>query len=112
VSFAFFGCVCGAFCCAAYGAARLPCHKLPPKPTTPNTTAQPPLCHPFAARTHRHQISLYAHVAKLAFALDSVDAPVVRGTISDPGSGVVSALAIEPAAEDAFDVADRIWEAL
>ena len=60
----------------------------------------------------RHQISLYAHVAKLAFALDSVDAPVVRGTISDPASGVVSALAIEPAAEDAFDVADRIWEAL
>ncbi|GBF91750.1 hypothetical protein Rsub_04054 [Raphidocelis subcapitata] len=60
-----------------------------------------------------HQISLYAHITGLAFALDTLDARVHRATISDPsGSHEVRTVAIDPSAKSAFDIANEIWEML
>lgn len=64
-------------------------------------------------RHRRHQISLYAHITGLAFALDTIDAPVHKATISDPsGSHELRALTIDSSGRTPFETANEIWSLL
>lgn len=45
----------------------------------------------------------------MAFALDALDQPVVRATVSRPDDSQISAVDIDYAAEPAFDLANRLW---
>jgi hypothetical protein len=60
-----------------------------------------------------HQISLYAHITGLAFALDTIDAPVHRATISDPASSrELRTIDIDASGRTPFETANEIWSLL
>lgn len=82
-----------------------------PFATHPTHSSDPLLCPPNPPH-RRHQISLYAHITKLAFALDSIDEDIKRGTISTSASGAITSVSIEVAREDPYEVANRLWAAL
>jgi hypothetical protein len=64
-------------------------------------------------RTRRHQISLYAHITGLAFALDTINAPVHKATISDPsGSHELRTVTIDAGGRTPFETANEIWSLL
>lgn len=60
-----------------------------------------------------HQISLYAHITGLAFALDTINAPVQKATISDPsGSHELRTVTIDASGRTPFETANEIWSLL
>ncbi|KAI8470996.1 MAG: hypothetical protein J3K34DRAFT_520896 [Monoraphidium minutum] len=60
-----------------------------------------------------HQISLYAHITGLAFALDTINAPVHKATISDPaGSGELRTVSVDAAGRTPFETANEVWSLL
>lgn len=62
---------------------------------------------------HSHQISLYAHITGLAFALDELDAPVQRATISDAsGAQELRTVSIDASGRTPFETANEIWAML
>ena len=64
-------------------------------------------------RPGRHQISLYAHITGLAFALDTIDAPLQRATISDAsGSHELRTITVDARTRPAFDTANEVWSLL
>lgn len=63
--------------------------------------------------SHSHQISLYAHITGLAFALDTIDKPLQRATISDPsGSHELRTISVDARGADAFATANEVWAML
>ena len=60
-----------------------------------------------------HQISLYAHITGLAFALDNLDAPVQRATVSDArGSAELRTVSVDASGRAPFETANEIWAML
>ncbi len=75
---------------------------------TPHSQAHTPC----AYQCCRHQISLYVHITKLAFAFETLNQRVQQATISDPAASEIVKVELDSSKETPFEMANRIWDLL
>lgn len=73
-------------------------------PNHPNTNHQP------TTSPARHQLSLYAHISKVAWRLEQEEAFV--GSVSDTKTGEIRTFAIDPSHTSHFQAVNQLWELL
>lgn len=66
--------------------------------------------HPSTPATHRHLLSLYAHVTKITWHYERVDR--VAGTVSDPASGDIQLFDLDPASMSEAALVNALWDKL
>ena len=103
-------------CCCLSSPIALLLRGLPlarPAIAAPHQPSVPAIRRPRASPPISHQISLYAHITGLAFALDTINAPVHKATISDPsGNHELRNITINAAGRTPFETANEIWSLL
>ena len=58
----------------------------------------------------RHQLSLFAHISKVTWRLDVEER--IAGTVSDPSTGDIRAIDLDPARLTEFQRVSSMWELL
>lgn len=56
----------------------------------------------------KHELSLYAHISKIAWHYDNEDK--IQGLVSDPAKGDVKTFELDPEDLSKFEIANKLWD--